>query len=119
MAKKRALPKQVLAANLKTLKQKTGFSGHEIARRAKVDPKTVNNQLNGKYDPRPEQVDAVAGVFGLTYLDLLNPHFSPDATSSETLRQLIELYSMADDKGRRNILAVAEMAAGYRPEDVA
>jgi transcriptional regulator with XRE-family HTH domain len=119
MPKKRPLPRQVLAKNLKALQARAGLTGHEIARRAKVDPKTVNNQLHGKYDPRPEQVDAVASVFGLSYVDLLNPAFDPESASNETLRQLTDLFSMADDKGRRSILAVAEMAAGYRSEDAA
>jgi transcriptional regulator with XRE-family HTH domain len=119
MRQKRPLPRQVLARNLAALQKKAGLTGHEIARRAKVDPKTVNNQLHGKYDPRPEQVDAVASVFGLTYLDLLNPGFDPAAQTNDTMRQLVQLYSMADDTGRKNILAVAEMAVGYRPEDVA
>ena len=117
VVKKRPIPRQTLAKNLRALCNKFEFSGHEVARRARVDPKTVNNQLNAKYDPRPDQVDAVAAVFGLNYWDLLNPHFDPEAASSDIVRQLTALYSQADDKGRRNIMAVAEMAADYRHDD--
>jgi transcriptional regulator with XRE-family HTH domain len=65
MAPQKLLPRQILARNLKALLNKTGLSASEVAKKAGVDRKTINNQLNARYDPRPEQVDAVASVFGL------------------------------------------------------
>lgn len=116
MSTKRPLPRQALAANLKKLISSTGLTAPEIAKRAGVDRKTLNNQLNGRYDPRPEQVDKVAQVFGLTCWELLNPAFEPTRTANGHLQELIALYSQADDAGRENILRIAEMAAKYRPQ---
>lgn len=114
MANSKSLPRHILAKNLKTLLSKTGLSAPEVAKKAGVDRKTINNQLNGRYDPRPEQVDAVASVFGFNHWDMLSPHFNPDRKSNERLRALMDLYATADDKGQENILRVAEMAAAYR-----
>lgn len=112
MAEKRPLPRQTLQRNLKTLIAKTGISATEVAARAKVDRKTVNNQLNARYDPRPEQVQAVAEVFGFNEWDLLNPAFDPERKSSK-LQELAALYGKADEQGKENIMRVAEMAATY------
>lgn len=90
------------------------MSSPEVAAKAKVDRKTLNNQLNGRYDPRPEQVQAVAEVFGYNNWDLLNPDFDPDRKANAKLTTLIENYAKADDRGRESILRVAEMAAEYK-----
>jgi transcriptional regulator with XRE-family HTH domain len=111
MHNRRPLPRDVLARNLEALFKKTGFSAPEVARKAQVDRKTVNNQLNARVDPRPEQVDAVAKIFGLNYWDLLNPYFDVDAETNETLVRLIELFSSANDTGKTGILSVAQLAA--------
>ena len=93
--------------------EKTGLSAPAVAKQAGVDRKTLNNQLNGRFDPRPEQVQLVAEVFGYNNWELLNPAFDPDKNSSQKLRELVELYAKATDEGKENILRVAEMAAKY------
>lgn len=113
MTEKRPLPRLTLAKNLKLLLERTGMSAPEVALKAGVDRKTVNNQINGRYDPRLEQVQAVAEVFGCNNWDLLNPAFNPDVSKNHKLQQLEELYALADESGRENILRVAEMAAKY------
>lgn len=116
MTTKRPLPREVLAKNLKALMKKKDYTGPELAGKAKVDRKTVNNQLNARFDPRPEQVDAVAKVFGLNYWDLLNPHLDVDAATNETLMRLVELYGRATDDGKESILSVAQLAASAQKE---
>ena len=114
MAKQRPLPRHTLAKNLRLLMETVQLSEREIAKRAKVDPKTVNNQVNGRYSPDAEKADAVAKVFGLQGWQLLDPAFDVKRAMNEKLQELFELYDAADDAGRENILRVAEMAAGYR-----
>lgn len=116
MAEKRSLPRQRLAKNLKALLAKTGLSGPEVAKRAGVDRKTLNNQLNGRYDPRHEQVDAVAKVFGLEGWQLIHPAFDPERANNQMIEHLLELYAAADEQGRESIMRVAEMAATYKPK---
>lgn len=115
MPEKRLSPRLVLARNLKILIEKSGLAAPEVAKRAGVDRKTVNNQLNGRYDPRPEQVDAVAKVFGLTGWILLSSSFRPEMANNGNIQRLLELYADANEDGRENILRVAEMAAHYKP----
>jgi transcriptional regulator with XRE-family HTH domain len=114
MAEKRPLPRAVLAKNLKALIDKSGMSAPEVAKRAGIDRKTVNNQLNGRYDPRPEQVDAVAKVFGLTGWLLLSSSFRPEMADNGNIGKLLELYADANKHGKENILRVAEMEARYK-----
>lgn len=114
MDKNHPLPRHNLAKNLKMLLSKSAMSAPELAKKAGVDRKTINNQLNGRYDPRPEQVDAVAQVFGLKGWLLLSPNLQPDKRGNGRLVQLLELYADANEEGKENILRVAEMAAGYK-----
>jgi transcriptional regulator with XRE-family HTH domain len=111
MPQKSQLPREILAKNLGALLKKTGMSAPEVASKAKVDRKTINNQLNARFDSRLDHVAAVAQVFGLSYLDLLNPHFDVNAEITQKLRILVDLYSDADDTGKHSILSVAQLAA--------
>ena len=89
----------------------------EVAKRSGVDAKTVNNMLNGRFDPRPEKADQVAAVFGLSGWQLLIPGLPADMLSNGRLEQLIENYVSAGPSGRDSISRVAEMAAKYeRPK---
>ena len=80
MSKERLFPRHNFARSLKLLMAATGMTSGEIARRAGVDRKTINNQVNGRYDPRPELADAVAAVFGYEGWQLLSPSFDPEST---------------------------------------
>jgi transcriptional regulator with XRE-family HTH domain len=114
MAKEKLLPRETLAKNLKGLMAETKLSAPEIARMAGVDRKTVNNQLNGRFDPRPEALDAVAKVFNLAGWELLSPNFDMKAAKNTALQKLIELFNASDEKGREAIMNIAELAAAKR-----
>lgn len=111
MAKDQPLPRQTLAKNLRALLDMTEMSAPRLAERAGVDRKTVYNQLNGRFDPRPEKVEQVAKVFGLTSWDLLSKNFKADKIANGRLQKLIELFQETDETGQDNILRIAEMAA--------
>jgi hypothetical protein len=85
----------------------------EVARAAKVDAKTMNNMLNGRFDPRPEKVDQVAAVFGLTGWQMLIPDLPAEILRNGKLEELLANYLSADQQGRDSIHQVAEMAARY------
>lgn len=104
-------PRKILARNLKALIAVTGVKAPEIARRAKIDRKTVNNQINARFDPRPELVDAVAAVFGIEGWLLMSESFDPETSVSVSLSKVIEYFNDSDKEGRENILRVAQMAA--------
>lgn len=93
--------------------QASGLSSPEVAKKAGVDPKTMNNMLNGRYDPRPEKAEQVAAVFGLSGWQLLIPGLSSDMLKNGKLERLIANYVSADKEGRDSISSVAEMAAKY------
>ncbi len=113
MAKELIPPRQRLAKNLRSLAQREGYSGHEIARRTgnKIDPKTVNNMLRAAYDPRLTQVEKVANVFGMTAWQLLAYDLAERPPDSKKVVRLLENYSSAPDDGREAIVQVAEIPA--------
>ena len=110
----RPKPRVTLARNLKALLCASGMKSPEVAKAAGVDAKTMNNMLNGRYDPRPEKVDQVAAVFGLNGWQLLIPDLPEDMLRNGKLEQLIANYVSAGTEGRDSIHRVAEMAARYK-----
>jgi hypothetical protein len=116
MAENQLTPRLVLARNLKALVAKSGDTNRSIAKRTNglVDPKTVSNQMNARFDSRLEQVDAVAKAFGLRYWDLLNPLFDVDAPPSTDVMRIAEIFASTTDQGRDSIRTVAELAAGLK-----
>ena len=109
----RPLPRKTLARNLRLLMEAAGMKAPEVAKRSGVDPKTVNNMVHGRYDPRPEKADQVAQVFGLSGWQLLVPDLPADMIGNGKLEKLIENYVSAGAEGRDSITRVAEMAARY------
>jgi transcriptional regulator with XRE-family HTH domain len=107
-------PRKTLARNLRLLMDASGMNAPEVARRSGVDPKTVNNMVHGRYDPRPEKADQVAQVFGLNGWQLLIPDLPADMLTNGQLESVIRNYVSASAEGRDSILRVAEMAAKYR-----
>jgi transcriptional regulator with XRE-family HTH domain len=110
---KRQPPRVTLAKNLRMLIAASGMASPEVAKKAGVDAKTMNNMLNGRYDPRPDKVEQVAAVFGLTAWQMLIPDLPEDMLHNGRLSQVVENYVSAGTEGRDSIHRVAEMAARY------
>jgi len=85
-----------------------------VARRASVDPKTVNNMMHARNDPQLGQVESVAGVFGLPAWMMLSNVDIPTIANNNDIKRLVELFAQADVKGRQAIMHVAEMAAASK-----
>lgn len=103
--------RQRLAKNLKVLAAANELSGHDIAKKAKLDPKTVNNMLKAGHDPRLTYVEKVAAVFGMAAWQLLALDLESRPPDSNQVVRLLEAYSKAEDNGRRAIMQVAEIAS--------
>jgi plasmid maintenance system antidote protein VapI len=110
MAQKNPTPGDILAHNLRHLLKATDMTGPEVARKAGVDRKTVNNQINGRFDSQSISVERVAQVFGLHAADLLDPDFDVTRSRNDAVRDLVRMYEEADETGRHAILTVAKMA---------
>lgn len=104
-----------LARNLKAAIEASDLSAPEVAKRAGVDRKTVNNMLNGRFDSQVGKIESVARVFGLTAEELIADRFDPYDRTYPHLRVLIEDYASTDDEGRDSILKTAAMARRARP----
>lgn len=107
-------PRQVLAANLKELLKIHKTSAPKVAAKAGIDPKSMNNMLNARVEPRRENVDAVAKVFGYTGWQLIRRNITKDMPKAAELDDLIERYIDASPAQRETIMKVAEMSGGYK-----
>lgn len=117
MTKEVVTPRKRLAENLRALMEVQGLTAPQIAEAAKVDPKTMNNFLNNRFDPRLSLIEKVANVFGLTTWQLLSHDMSIKPPDSRQVIRLLEHYSNAPDEGRKAIMQVAEIAANRKAAD--
>jgi transcriptional regulator with XRE-family HTH domain len=115
MAKKTLPPRAVLADNLKNLMKIRELSGPQVASKAGVDRKTVNNMINARFNPDLDNVEAVARVFGLAAWQLLRPGPIDDLAKAGAIDKLIDAYYVSSEAGKENILRVADMASRYEP----
>jgi transcriptional regulator with XRE-family HTH domain len=103
-------PRQRLAQNLTALMKAQELSSVRVGNLAKVDPKTVNNLMHGRFDPRLSLVEKVANVFGMSAWQLLATDFSAQRVDSIQVMRLLERYSKASEDVRAAIMQVAQIA---------
>lgn len=111
MTKGRVDPRDRLASNLKALIESGGQSVPEIAARAGVDRKTINNLLNRRFDPRLSLVEKVANAIGMSTWQLLATDLDPEKIDSKQIMRLVDHFSKAKGPGREAIMNVAEIAS--------
>jgi len=101
--KSKASGREVLARNLRALKERYGLSEREIGKRTKVAQKTINNILKCSTSPTIETLDRIARPFGLSGWQLQVPDFISESMNGERLDDLIEHYAQASPDGREYI----------------
>jgi len=111
MPKAAVTPRKRLAENLQVLMKTAEKSSPEIAEAAQIGRKTMNNFLNGRFDPRLTLVEKVANTFGLTTWQLLAMDLSAIPAQPKQVLTLLERFFEADEAGRATILQVAEIAS--------
>jgi transcriptional regulator with XRE-family HTH domain len=114
------MPKQqvrlALARSIQLLIAAAGTTAPQIAKRAGVDPKTMNNLINGRFAANLDVLEKIAEAFNLQAWQLLMPDLVQSLLSdNNNLARVIEAYRSTDATGRFSILTVAEMAAQTRP----
>jgi transcriptional regulator with XRE-family HTH domain len=114
MPRKRPHTAQTVAANIQALIEFNKTTAPKVAEQAGIDRKTVNNMLKGRFEPNLTNVEAVAGVFGLSAWQLLRPNLKNDLVKSSVMDRLISDFYDASEEDRGKILGVAEMAAKYK-----
>jgi len=101
-----------LARSLRAIMRATKVKGPEVAKRAGLDPKTVNNMVNGRFGASLDNVAAVAKALNLELWQLFMPDYiEAYLQDGQNLKTILSAYCSTDDTGRSSILNVAEMAA--------
>lgn len=88
----------------------------EIAKKAGISPKTLNNLLNGRHAPQFDVLDKIAKALKVELWQLWLPEFPPDAAHDETFPRLIETASKLTPTARKAVARMAdlELQAGRR-----
>ena len=105
---KKPLPRRVLARNLRHLMRLQGISETELAKKAKISQKSVNNIVNEVHSPKLDIVESLAAVFGLNAWHLIMPNLPEDLILSPTISKLFDSYTKATPEGRQLIDMIAE-----------
>lgn len=64
--------------NVKALLARRAWTAPELARRAKISPKTLNNLLNGRHAPQLDVLEKIAAGLDLELWLLFLPHLPDD-----------------------------------------
>ena len=75
--------KTIVAMNIYDYTQRSGLTQAEIAKRAGISESTLSGYINGKSYPRPEQMAALAKVFGVSVGALTS---QPDEDTTNKIR---------------------------------
>lgn len=116
MSKEHVHPRFRLAQNLQVLMEAHGITSPQLAKEAGVAPKTMNNFLKGRYNPRLGNIEKVANFFGLTTWQLLVHDMTIMPAATKDVLQLIERFCSVSEEGRKAIMQVAELASRNVPQ---
>jgi len=102
--------------NVKAQLTHQGLAGSELAKKAGIAPKTLNNLLNGRHAPQFDVLDKLAKALKVELWQLWLPEFPADAAHDETFPRLIETASKLTPAARKAVARMAdlELQAGRR-----
>ena len=114
--KKRPLPSESLAKNLRHLMDLRELSEGQLATKAKVSQKAINNILNGTSGGTLRVVDRLAKAFNLTAWHMIMPDLPDELISGGAVEKLYKAFISSDTKGRAYIQHVAERESTYKAQ---
>lgn len=114
MSRSRPQPRAVLARNLRFLMNHRGYTEADVARRAGISQKTVNNILNERVSTSLERTDAIARAFQLSLWQLTLPELPQSYDYLADMELVLTGWLRASEQGRELFRAVAEREAAYQ-----
>jgi hypothetical protein len=97
----------VVADNLRDLLDGCGWSEHQLARRARIAQKTINNVLNRRSACSIETLDALARPFGLAGWHLMIRDLPAAIADAPGKFTLVDDWLASDPDGRNLIALLA------------
>lgn len=110
---------EVLAQNISMLRKQRGWSQTKLAKKANIGQRTVSNIENpgqSGYSPTVDIIDRIATAFGLPCYHLFI-QMPLNVLINKELNGIVNNFLVASNKGRDNILRVAEMEAKYSVDE--
>jgi transcriptional regulator with XRE-family HTH domain len=100
--------RETVAANLRDLLDLREWSEHQLAARAKIAQKTINNILNQRSACSVETAEALARAFNLAGWHLLIPGLPAQIAASPVLFTLVQDWLTSSRDGRQLIEMIAK-----------
>lgn len=85
------------------------LAGAELAKKAGISPKTLNNLLNGRHAPQFDVLDKIAKALKVELWQLWLPEFPADMTHDETFPRLIETASKLTPTALKAVARMADL----------
>lgn len=117
MATNRPNPRDSLAANLRHLMNSREWNQVELAKRSRVNQKTISNILAGRNTPTLDKLDMIASAFGLNAWHLILPNLPVELINGGTIERLFSNYLASGQRGREYIDHVAEREATLKTDE--
>lgn len=95
--------------NVKAQLTHQGVSGAELAKKAGIAPKTLNNLLNGRHAPQFDVLDKIAKALKVDLWQLWLPEFPADAAHDETFPRLIETAAKLPPTALKAVARMADL----------
>ena len=114
MAKDTRSARAILAQNLAALMARDGLSQNALARRNRMNQKTISNILNQAKSPQLDKIEEIASAFHLEPWQLLLPDLPTNLAEGGKMNRLISAYLTCDQPARDIVNHIAEREAEYK-----
>jgi transcriptional regulator with XRE-family HTH domain len=97
------------ALNVRAQLRERGWTAPELARRAKLSPKTVNNVLNGRHAQQVDVLSKIAAALGLELWQMWLPQLPQDAAQDDTFPRLVTSAARLSPEAAARVAHIVEL----------
>lgn len=97
------------ALNVRAQLRERGWTAPELARRARLSPKTVNNVLNGRHAQQVDVLSKIAAALDLELWQMWLPQLPHDAAHDETFPRLVTSAARLSPEAAARVAHIVEL----------
>lgn len=97
------------AVNVREQLKERGWTAPELARRAGVQPKTINNILNGRHATQSDVLHKIAKALDLELWQMWLPKLPKDAQHDETFPRLVTRAAQLDQDAMGRVAHIVDL----------
>lgn len=97
------------ARNVDSILSERRMSASELAEKAGLSVKTLNNVLNGRHAAQADTLEAIAGALGSPLWMFWLPEMPADLRGDETFPRLVETAAQLSPEARKQVARIADL----------